>query len=196
MDRIRDSEFEAYVSAHGHALERYAYALTGDAGRAEDLVQTVLLGVYRHWSRVARVEHPEAYVRRMVTNAHLGWHRGRHNSEVPTEEIPDERSSPDPAIGVVDRDELRRALQRLSPHQRAVLVLRHVEGLDDEAIAATLGCSVGTVRGHASRGRDRIRTFLSETSSVATLSREDYSQRPREQSFQVTPLGDKPRIRE
>src|SRR3954447_2870028 len=155
MSRSRDIEFSAYVQARGRAWERYAYALTGDAHRAQDLAQTVLLQAYRRWSRISSVEQPDAYVRRMLTNGYLDWRRRRGNSEVPTEVLPDEDSIPDPAIGVVDRDELQRALLELSPHQRTVLVLRHLEGQSDDEIAALLGCSVGTVRSHAARGRAR-----------------------------------------
>ena len=163
MNRSRDAEFSAYVDARGRAWERYAYALTGDAHRAQDLVQNVLLQVYRHWARIGSIEQPDAYVRRMLTNNYLDWRRRRGNSEVPTDVLPDDDTAPDPAIGVVDRDELQRALRELSPHQRTVLVLRHVEGLDDDAIAAVIGCSVGTVRSHAARGRARVRAYLNHT---------------------------------
>lgn len=163
MNRSPDGNFEAYVTARGHWLERYAYALTGDRQRAEDLVQNALLQTYRHWARITAVEHPDAYVRRVLTNGYLDWRRRRRNSELPTDELPEPDSSPDLAVGVVDRDELQRALQTLSPHQRAVLVLRHLEGLDDESIASLLGCSAGTVRSHAARGADRVRAFLNQS---------------------------------
>jgi RNA polymerase sigma-70 factor (sigma-E family) len=159
-----EGDFQAYVASRGAGWERYAYALTGDAYRAQDLVQTVLLQAYRRWPRIVTLEHPDAYIRRMVTNSYLGWRRQKRNWEIPTGDLPERENSPDPAIGVVDRVELRRALQELSPHQRAVLVLRHVEGLDDEQIGQMLGCSVGTVRGHASRGRQRIVGLITATS--------------------------------
>ncbi len=113
MDRIRDAEFSAYVEARGRAWEQYAYALTGDAHRAQDLVQTVLLRAYRRWTHISGVEQPDAYVRRMLTNGYLDWRRWRGSTEVPTDELPEPDSSPDPAIGVVDRDELQRALREL-----------------------------------------------------------------------------------
>ena len=69
----------------------------------------------------------------------------------------------DPAERVADRDELLRALAELTPHQRAVLVLRHYEGYDDAAIAAVLGCGDGTVRTHATRGAQRLRELLEKT---------------------------------
>lgn len=160
MSRSSDREFSGWVAARGRALERYAFVLTGDRQRAEDLVQGTLLRVYRHWTRVSLMEHPDAYVRQVLTNQYLDWRRRRQNTEIPDLVEPD-LPAPDLAIGVVDRDELARALQGISAHQRTVLVLRHVEGLDDDAIATVLGCSAGTVRSHAARGRERLRQLLS-----------------------------------
>jgi RNA polymerase sigma factor (sigma-70 family) len=78
--------------------------------------------------------------------------------------VPDS-SAPDLAEGVADRDQLRRALGALSPKQRAVLVLRHYEGLDDAAIAALLRCGEVSVRSHASRGLARLRACLDQPTS-------------------------------
>jgi RNA polymerase sigma-70 factor (sigma-E family) len=154
-------EFSEYVAARGSALERFAYVLTGDAHLAQDLVQTALLKAYRRWRWVARAEHPDAYVRRILTRSYLDWRRRRSSGEEPVDAVP-ERPAPDPAEGVAERDQLRRALGTLSPKQRAVLVLRHYEGMDDAAIAALLRCGEGSVRSHASRGLARLRAHLDQ----------------------------------
>lgn len=60
MNRTRDAEFGAYVQARGRARERFAYVLTGDAHRAQDLVQTTLLKAYLRWDRIVEFEHPDA----------------------------------------------------------------------------------------------------------------------------------------
>jgi RNA polymerase sigma-70 factor (sigma-E family) len=156
-------EFSDYVAARGAALERFAYVLTGDVHLAQDLVQTALLKAYRRWRWVARAEHPDAYVRRIVTRSYLDWRRRRSSGEEPVDAVP-ERAAPDLAEGVVERDRLRRALGTLSPRQRAVLVLRHYEGMDDAAIAALLRCGEVSVRSHASRGLARLRTSLDQAS--------------------------------
>src|SRR3954451_2263630 len=118
-------DFEDYVAARGRALERYAFVLSGDPHIAQDLVQTALLKAYRRWRWVTSAEHPDAYVRRIVTTSYLDWRRRRGNGEEPVENPPDGDSGSDLADGVVRRDELRRALGTLTPQQRAVLVLRH-----------------------------------------------------------------------
>lgn len=70
-----------YVAARGPALERFAYVLTGDPHLAQDLTQIALLKAYRRWRWVARGEHPDAYVRRIVTTSFLDWRR-RSSGEV------------------------------------------------------------------------------------------------------------------
>ena len=157
-------EFSEYVAARGAALERFAYVLSGDAHLAQDLAQTALLKAYRRWRWVARAEHPDAYVRRIVTRSYLDWRRRRSSGEAPVDAVPD-LPAPDLAEGVAERDQLRRALGTLSPRQRAVLVLRHYEGMDDAAIAVLLHCGETSVRSHASRGLARLRASLDQTTS-------------------------------
>jgi RNA polymerase sigma-70 factor (sigma-E family) len=154
-------DFDEYVAARGPALERYAFVLTGDVQRSQDLVQIALVKAYRRWRWVVRADHPDAYVRRIVTTSYLDWRRRRSSDERPVGTVPDvPAAGADPADRVAERDELRRALATLTAQQRAVLVLRHYEGYDDVAIAAVLGCSEGTVRTHASRGGQRLREAL------------------------------------
>lgn len=82
-------EFDRYVASHGVGLERYAYALTGDAHAAEDLIQIALMKAYRRWRRIARMEFPDAYVRGIVTTTLLDQRRRRSTTERPVAEIPD-----------------------------------------------------------------------------------------------------------
>jgi RNA polymerase sigma-70 factor (sigma-E family) len=153
-------DFEDFVASRGRALERYAFVLSGDPHRAQDLVQTSLVKAYRRWSWVARADDPDRYVRRILTRSFIDETRRRSSSERPTAEVPDVPGGRDPATVAVVRDQVRRALATLTAQQRAVLVLRHFEGYDDPAIADVLHCSVATVRSHASRGLDRLRQFL------------------------------------
>jgi hypothetical protein len=151
-------EFSEYVAARGTALERFAYVLTGDAHlartssrpRCSRLPAVAVGGQGRAPGRVrAAHRHP----------SYLDWRRRRSSGEQPVGVLPD-RPQPDVAEGVAERDRLRRALGTLSPKQRAVLVLRHYEGLDDAAIAALLRCGEVSVRSHASRGLARLRASL------------------------------------
>lgn len=158
-------EFEGYVAARGQALLRFAYVLTGDAQLAEDLTQTALAQTYRHWRRVSRLEHPDAYVRKAMLNAHLSWRRRRSSSERPTADV-DPGSTPDSSGPLADRDETRRLLDTLPPRARSILVLRYYADLDDPAIAALLGISPSTVRATASRAIASLRLTRDNASST------------------------------
>ncbi|MFN8073986.1 MAG: SigE family RNA polymerase sigma factor [Kineosporiaceae bacterium] len=166
-----EPDFEAFVSARSLALTRFAYLLTGDRAHAEDVVQEALVKAYRHWGRVLRSDHPEAYVRRIVVTTHLNerrrlrWRRERTTAAVP--DAVGTRAWDDPGVAVVESDALHRALLVLPPRQRAVLVMRHYLTLDDATIAAELDCSETTVRATASRGRARLRELLADTDESA-----------------------------
>lgn len=65
-----DEEFDGFMRGRWPAMVRLAYALTGDAGHAEDLAQTAFARAYASWGRVRRAGDPDAYVRRIVINTH------------------------------------------------------------------------------------------------------------------------------
>lgn len=151
-------KFDEYVTEQGQSLLRLAYVLTSDAHRAEDLTQTVLVDVFRKWHKVAAAEHPDAYVRRMLINRHLDWHRRRSSTEQPTDLATWEPTgSPDLAENVASRDELREALATLATRARTALVLRYYADMDDQAIAEAMNISVSTVRATASRALATLR---------------------------------------
>jgi RNA polymerase sigma factor (sigma-70 family) len=104
---------------------------------------------------------PDLYLRRMVTNEHLSWRRRWHVRTVrPTDDATlAARVDPqrDHAEHVVEDDAMWGYLAALPPRQRAVLVLRYYEGLDDTEIAGVLGTSAATVRSHASRALATLR---------------------------------------
>jgi RNA polymerase sigma-70 factor (sigma-E family) len=154
-----DETFERWVVEHRASLLRFAAALTGDRGTAEDVVQEVLLRASNRWASIVATGAQKAYVRRMVINEHVSWRR-KWARLVPHEIVPEERVEPDHAVRHAQHEALGRELDRLPPRQRAVLVLRYYEGLSDEAIAEVLGCSQGTVRSHASRALEFLRVDL------------------------------------
>jgi RNA polymerase sigma-70 factor (sigma-E family) len=147
-------ELELLLAARGKALLATAVLLTGRRETGEDLLQHALERVMRQWHRIEG--DPEGYVRRTMCNlATDRWRRlGRRRevlAEVPVVSVGDHADEVDL------RDALVRALVRVSPQQRAVLVLRYWEQLSEAEIADTLGCSVGTVKSAASRGLKRLR---------------------------------------
>jgi RNA polymerase sigma-70 factor (sigma-E family) len=157
VDAGAEDEFREFVLARSPALLGTAYALTGDRGLAEDLLQVSLLKTYRHWRRVRHSGSPDAYVRRVMANQRISWWRRRRVAEA-DRPVPDRAAPADP--GPEQRDELWRALQQLPPRTRAVVVLRYWEDLSEAETARILGCSAGTVKSQASRGLARLRAVL------------------------------------
>jgi RNA polymerase sigma-70 factor (sigma-E family) len=149
--------FEEYVAQRGQSLLRFAYVLTGDSHLAEDLTQTALADAYRHWRKVERAGNRDAYVRRILVNAHLSWRRRRSSTERPAEAIAQTAIAADPAFAVTARDQTRWLLNGLAPKARTVLVLRYYADLDDTAIAELMGIRPSTVRATASRALAALR---------------------------------------
>jgi RNA polymerase sigma-70 factor (sigma-E family) len=149
--------FTEFVATRSAVLLRSAWLLTGDTGRAEDLLQTVLATVWPRWNRVAEGGSPEAYVRKALYTTYLSWRRRRWRFELPTAELP-EHATGDLAHDLARRDAVRRALARLSHQQRAIVVLRYVEDLPVAETAEVLGCSEGTVKVQAARALATLRS--------------------------------------
>jgi RNA polymerase sigma-70 factor (sigma-E family) len=144
--------FADFVRDRSPDLLRSAWLLTGDWHSAHDLVQTALEKCWPRWGR--RMDHPEAYVRRVLLTSYLSWRRRRWNGELSTAELPESVETTD---DVELRQSLLGALAALTPRQRAVIVLRYFDDLSEADTAAVLRCSVGTVKAHASRGLAHLR---------------------------------------
>jgi RNA polymerase sigma-70 factor (sigma-E family) len=143
------------------ALLRFGHVLTGSPQEAEDLVQEALARCLRRWQRAA-ADDPVAYVRQVMVNTHLTWWR-RWGARIRLGEVPETPADDARLRRSDDWDALRRALARLPPRQRTVLVLRYLEDLPDPSIAALLGCSPATVRSQAARGLAALRPLLTAT---------------------------------
>lgn len=158
-----DQEFEAWVLARAPSLSRSALLVAGDAQLAEDLVQETLARVAQRWGRLVRKGDPDAYAQRVLHNVAIdAWRRReRRPREVgslsaPSE--PHEATFRERDDVIADRRILmRNALARLTPKQRAVLVLRYYEDLTEVQTAAVLRCSPNTVKSQARQALARLR---------------------------------------
>lgn len=145
--------FDDYVAARGPALWRTAWLLTGDAHKAEDLVQTALVKCWRRWDSIAG-DTVDGYVRKAILSTYTDWWRRKWTGEVPTQTVP-ERVTADPDASV--RQDVVAALARLPRGQRAVVVLRFYEDLTEAQTAAALGITVGTEKSQTSRALRNLR---------------------------------------
>jgi RNA polymerase sigma-70 factor (sigma-E family) len=150
-----DEEFDSFMRGRWPTMVRLAYALTGDAGHAEDVTQAAFARAYASWGRVRRAGDPDAYVRRIVINEHRSRFRKHRVAEELRgdlgETLGGEQQGPE------ERQALLDALRALGPRQRAVVVLRYWLDLSEAETAAALNCSVGTVKSQASRALATLR---------------------------------------
>jgi len=143
-----DSAFpQLYTAAY-----RLAYRLCGSDEDAQDLAQDALVRAFSRWDRIGSYAEPSAWIARVVTNLAFDmWRRRRLAVRV--------RPHVDPAP-TDDHVELYTALDALPRRQRQVVVLRYLADQSEGATAEALGCSVGTVKQHASRGLVALRAQL------------------------------------
>jgi len=164
MDDRAEAEFSEFVHTRWSRLVRLAYGITGDPGLAEDLAQTALANAYAAWARVRRADDQDAYVRRILLNAHRGSVRKVRPRKqltgalhVAAGSAPAHLAIPDPSAGYGDRSAIMAALRQLPARQREIVVLRYWLDLTEHQVAATLGCSVGNVKSQTSRAMAKLR---------------------------------------
>jgi RNA polymerase sigma-70 factor (ECF subfamily) len=156
-------ELEQAFRAHHGLVFRTAYRITGNAGDAEDVLQTVFLRLLRRHRNADPLENPESYLRRAAINAALDVIRSRQaNQTVP---LPEEPSHPllselthDNVFSL--RQALTRAMAQLKPRPAEIFALRFLEGFSNQQIARMLGLSHVLVAVIVHRSRQQLRKAL------------------------------------
>ena len=156
---------ERLVAERGDALTRYAYFVSGNQEDAADLVQDALVKTFGRLRNGFSVASAEAYVRRAILNTHLdsGRRRTRWRRIAHLEAVPDiEDSSTDATDSRID---LHGELQKLTPRERACLVLRYYDDLKVDDIAETLELSPGAVKRYLSDALSKMALHLAAPDS-------------------------------
>jgi len=137
---------------------RVGFRMLGSRPDAEDVAQETVARACARWTKVR--DYPQAWVARVSANMAIDVIRRRRRERRSTVQ-PRDRTAADAFVG--ERVELVAALERLPRRQREVVVLRYVADLAEADVARQLGCSVGTVKQHASRGLRSLRAGLDIT---------------------------------
>lgn len=151
-------------------LHGYCRRLTGDLWDAEDLAQDTLLRAFGTLGNMFQpVANPRAYLLRIATNLWIDTlrRRGSEASAVAEREQREPTASSGDAGAVRDAGTL--LLQRLSPQERAAIVLKELFDYSLEEIAEVLSTSVGAVKAALHRGRERLRQPEGESASRRPL---------------------------
>ena len=148
------------VAERGDALTRYAYLICGSQDDAADLVQDALVKTFGRLRNGFTVRSAEAYVRRAILNSYLdsGRRTTRWRKILHLQAVPDIEESQAPATE--SRLDLCEELLKLTPRERACLVLRYYEDLKVSDIADTLEISDGAVKRYLSDGLAKMSISL------------------------------------
>lgn len=152
----------ALFDAHHQRIYRLARRLTARADDALDLVQETFLRAARAPKSVpVGAEREEAWLVRVLINLRRDqWRRAAVQRRHDAIAAPQLRAEPDHGPAVIARTTVWRALDRLPPRRRAVVVMHELEGLAVSTIASQLGISAITVRWHVSAGRRDLARVL------------------------------------
>jgi RNA polymerase sigma-70 factor, ECF subfamily len=170
--------FEAFVRRYQDMVFATAVRLLGSRVEAEDVAQTVFLRAFQRFEQIGASPAAAGWLKTVTRNAclnHLSRYRTRWRlfSELTRAGDDSPRTADEVAFVAADspaadveladrREHLTRALERLPDHQRVPLVLFHFEEMSYQEIAAALGVSVGKVKTDIHRGREALRTLLSD----------------------------------
>jgi RNA polymerase sigma-70 factor (ECF subfamily) len=166
VDRARggdDLAFEELVRRYQRQIYAFLYRLSGNMDDAMELTQSAFV---RSWASVSRFRGESSfrtYLYRIAANAWRNMARDKSRRKPVDLETVSLTSGDDPHAEAEKTQERRRlwdSVERLSPRQREVLVLRVREGLTFEDAAAVMGCSVGSAKASYHHAVARLKADL------------------------------------
>jgi len=146
--------FDSFFERHRVRLSQALWLLVRDSQEAEEVAQDAFVRVWERWPAVSAHPDPEGYLYRTALN--LARSRRRRLLVAVRRTIGAGPES-DPLEQVDARDTVRRALARLTPTQRAAVVLVDLVGMTSVEASAVLGSRPSTVRVLLARGRETLR---------------------------------------
>ena len=173
-----DSAFDQLVQRYQDMVFNLSYRLLGSHDESADMTQEVFLQIYRKLGSFRRDASLRTWIYRIVINRAKNRQRWwkRHFGEMTAMSLDDAEANPTcdliaPEDGlamapdkVLERKEesqlLMRAIEQLPFSHRTVLLLKEIEGLSYEEIAATLDLPLGTVKSRLARARKSLRNKL------------------------------------
>ena len=156
---VSDSRLESLFDQHHERLYGLARRLSTNVDDAKDLVQETFLRATQKLSSVPKdAVGEEAWLVRVLVNiCRDRWRRAAVQRRFQPLQLP---ALPSEEAAIVAKSTIWRALQSLSPHRRAIMVMYELEDMPIPSIARTLSLASVTVRWHLSRGRKELARFI------------------------------------
>src|SRR5580693_7890092 len=158
-----EEAFELLIQRYQQPVYNLVCRLLNDPSDAADIVQEVFLKVFRNIGSFRGNSSLKTWIYRIAVNEaynHRRWFSRHHRQEVA---LGREDGLPAYADSVADHETralVEQALEKVNPKFRAAVVLRDIEDLSYEEIAAVLEISLGTVKSRIMRGREALRKVL------------------------------------
>ena len=175
--RARDGDHDAFTALATDAfagLHRTARLILRSDERAADAVQEALMAAWLHIRAVRDPDRFDAWLHRLLV--HACYREARRDRRRDVVEIhvtaPDARGDGDAQDRTAIRDQLERGFRRLTPEQRAVLVVHHYLGLPDAEAAVVLDIALGTFKSRLNRATAALRAALEADERTPTVARE------------------------
>ena len=164
-----EDAFRALVEEHSRMVFRLAFRVTGNEQDAEDVVQEAFLKAYKHFGRFDSRASFATWIHSIAINCsidllrrrsrRMGW--GGSGGGPEAEDLPSHHPGPEARMGGLEVEAtVARALETLSPNERAAFVLRHVEGLSTEEIAEALNLRSNAAKQTVFRAVHKLRRLL------------------------------------
>ncbi len=174
--RARSGDHDAFSTLAAGAVDRLHRTawLILRSDDAADAVQESLLAAWLHIAAVRDPDRFDAWLNRLLVHACYRLAKRRtHRTvlEIPMA-VPDVPGSRDVQEALATRDQLERAFRRLTPEQRAALVVHHFLGLPDADAASVLEIAVGTFKSRLHRASIAMRAAVEADDRVSTAVRE------------------------
>jgi len=172
--RAMAGDHDAYAELARASIGRlYAAArlILRDTVAAEDATQEALVAAWRDLSALRDPDRFEAWLHRLLARACYREARsGRRRWTIEQEVRPARAVEADPAIDLADRDELARGFARLTPDQRAAIVLHHYLGFTIDEVGEILAIPPGTARSRLHRAIATLRAALDADARIPTVN--------------------------
>jgi RNA polymerase sigma factor (sigma-70 family) len=175
--RARNGDHEAFTALAAGAfdgLHRTARLILRSDDLAADAVQEAFISAWLHIRAVRDPDRFDSWLHRLVVRAcyrearRVGRHRVVEIRVAPLGAM----TEPDAAGLAADRDQLERGFGRLSPEQRAVLVVHYYLGMTEREAAAVLDIPIGTFKSRLSRATHALRAALEADARAPILAKE------------------------
>lgn len=163
--RVPAASFEQLLADFERPVLRLCYRLLGNLADAQDAAQEVFMRAYSNRAKFGDGRDARGWLYQVAVNLCRDHHR-RARPSLPLELYAEQRAAapgPEQQAGDAERKRLLvEGLAGLAERERTAIVLREIEGLETQEVAAMMGVSVETVRSHCSLGRAKLKQWMEE----------------------------------